>query len=105
LNTTPNVPPLFIVEDGEIEPFARDSLSMESLLEMIGRDRTHGFGNYSDAIRVWRWKGAGSTEELTFAVDGPPVFNEDDFASQTWRLVGPDGTVHVEVAVRIDGRT
>lgn len=85
------------------QPTTLDGGGLTTWLKAVATDRAHG-GSYTDAARVWLWVDDGTLTPLAVVRTAAGEYDANDYADQTWAVVGPDQTTHATTAVLVDGR-
>lgn len=96
-------PEWFVVElDGEPSIVDHSGLHRQVMSFVEGCQ----YGVADSDLRLWRWLGAGCTEELTLkrTTTDPLTFDNNDHATDEWIVVDPRCVVHDRTTVVIDGR-
>jgi hypothetical protein len=78
---------------------------LSGLARVISADAEARAYAHDDArTSAWLWHSGGRVEALQITLDHMGEFDEDDYATQTWKVTGADGRDILTVPVRIDGR-
>ena len=92
----------FSGEDLDLIPVMRD---LSGLAKTIRSDAEgHAYMQDHGHTSAWLWHAGGHIEALTIALAGSTGFDGDDYATESWTVIGEDGRVILSVPVRIDGR-
>ena len=80
-------------------------VDLSGLCRIIRSDaEASAYGQEYGHTKAWLWCGDGKTSALTISVARAAEFDEDQWATQTWRIARHSGRVIAEVPVLIDGR-
>ena len=89
--------------DGPLPPRMLDLTGLYDLVDGYATALTYS-DLAGDPPVLWRWAGPGRLEALAVKCVASSEFDEDDYASRTWQVQGPDSSVHLTVTLHVDGR-
>jgi hypothetical protein len=97
----------FVLETwaGAAEPalaVMRDLSGLRRAVRASAEARAYGYDD--GRISAWLWLGGGATESLEITADGMSEYDEDDYATASWKVTGSDGRLITRVLIRVDGR-
>ena len=99
-------PERFLVQHDPEEPPEMHRLGeMGPVIDRAAEASHYGWhDDLAASLRIWRWAGPGVLEELHVSCVELDTFGGDDYAHPVWAALGEDGTAHIAISVRIDGR-